>query len=488
MNLNDKLSKLSNFTMPKTKVDAVSYENNGIFSAPNGIRHEHLPNFYRIKLQILSGKSGLSHTEIWLPEKWNGIYIGTGNGGMAGSIVYSSLAAYVRGGYAVANTDMGTSRGYECGINNPDVWKDFGWRSTHNMTVAAKSVIRMHYGKEPDYSYFTGGSTGGQQALAEAQRFPNDYDGIIAAVPANNRTMLHTYFLWNHVHLRKPDGRKLFSGDEIEFITNFATRFFSKIDGTNDNFIAFPRSSENLINDFISALTEEHKFTEEQLQALKAIYLGPVNPITKERIYNGMPMGSEIYGCGIEDCQQSQSPHYYPFIWAFGKDYSPYSFDFSSDLERLNELLADDLNANDADLAAFRLNGGKLLIYSGSADPCVPFPDAMHYYERLLDKMGGYKGVSEFCRYFLVPGRDHGGGGRGANALKTADGESEIECIRKWREQGIAPDSLKAFRYKNIGGDISTEFERYIYPYGSPNFPLGQCPPVCSNRYLGQNK
>lgn len=483
----DKLLKLSIPNLPGASVLEASYENNGSFSPSEEIVIEGLPPFYRVFIEIKS-ESGISHTELWLPESWNNIFVGTGNGGMAGKVSYWSLPGYLKNGYAAANTDMGTCRGRSSGVGNPDVWKDFGWRATHQMTECSKFIIKEHYGISPEYSYFIGGSTGGQQGLSEAQRFPLDYDGIVAGVPANNRTMLHTYFLWNHVHLRTPEGRKLFTDEETVIITDCATEFFRNSNGglPHDNFISFPQSSPELTDAFLKALQHRHPgFTSEQLAALRAVYSGPVNPRTGERIYNGMPIGSEIYGCGIKDCQQSESPHYYPFIWTFGENYSPYSFDFDKDTETLNNTLSADLNANSPDISGFKNHGGKLLIYSGSADPCVPFPDAMCYYERVAERFGGYEGISDFCRYFLIPGRDHGSGGRGANAFYSSNGGGELEIIRRWREQNTPPDSLKAVRYRNTANHSEgVELERFIYPYLSERFPACTHPPVCCDAYL----
>ena len=113
------------------------------------------------------------------------------------------LAGFHGQGYAVATTDMGTGPTASVGDGNPEVWKDFGFRATHLMTVVAKQVILANYGQEPELSYFMGASTGGQQALQEAQRYPEDYDGIVAGVPAHCRTPLHAYFLWNYQILHK---------------------------------------------------------------------------------------------------------------------------------------------------------------------------------------------------------------------------------------------------------------------------------------------
>ncbi len=166
---------------------------------------KNLPPRTIVKIVLQPAKGSNINVEIWLPDadKWNARLLGLGNGGSAGHISPGTLAGPMAGGYAAATTDMGTAPNADSGIGNPEVWKDFGFRATHLMTVVAKQVVTAYYGKAPELSYFSGGSTGGQQALQEAQRYPEDYDGITAAVPAHCRTPLHAYFLWNDQILKK---------------------------------------------------------------------------------------------------------------------------------------------------------------------------------------------------------------------------------------------------------------------------------------------
>lgn len=147
-----------------------------------------------VKLVLKPAKGSNINVEVWLPdaEKWNARFLGLGNGGAAGKINPAGLASMSSAGYAVATTDMGTAPNDNSGVDNPEVWKDFGYRATHLMTVVGNQIVRAHYGRAPELSYFSGGSTGGQQALQEAQRYPEDYDGITAAVPAHCRTLPHT--------------------------------------------------------------------------------------------------------------------------------------------------------------------------------------------------------------------------------------------------------------------------------------------------------
>ena len=173
------------------------------FSVDDSHPIPNLPAFCRVQATLTPTPDSNIHIEVWLPTlDWNGKYEGTGTGGYAGKINYNSLAGGLRHGYAVANTDMGTSvpKGSNADllVDHPERWADWGWRSTHEMTVAAKQFVEAFYDREPERAYFDGCSTGGEQALMEAQRFPDDYEGIVAGAPANNRTHLHMAILWNY--------------------------------------------------------------------------------------------------------------------------------------------------------------------------------------------------------------------------------------------------------------------------------------------------
>jgi hypothetical protein len=195
----DGLAMLRTLKIDQGTVTHVGRDEAPTLENPKGSALKNLPPRTIVKLLLNPAKGSNINVEIWLPDaaKWNLRFVGLGNGGAAGSINPRSLAALISGGYAVATTDMGTAPNSDSGIGNREVWKDFGFRATHLMTVHAKEVIKAYYGKAPAYAYFNGGSTGGQQALQEAQRYPEDYDGIVASVPAHCRTPLHAYFLWN---------------------------------------------------------------------------------------------------------------------------------------------------------------------------------------------------------------------------------------------------------------------------------------------------
>jgi len=382
----------------------------GVFSPSDKVTFENLPNFHRFVVHSKPSEKSFIKIEVWLPEDWNGIFLGTGNGGMGGSIMYDALDVYVRLGYAVANTDLGTSRGTKSGFNNPELWKDYGWRATYLMTVCAKAIIKEFYGKAPDYSYFLGGSTGGQQAHSLAQRFPKEYNAIFAGVHANNRTQVHTYFLWNYVSAHNSKGEPLFSSEDVLKIYNCAVKFHQlRGDGEKgDDFVSCPVTSRKDIAEFVNFVSEQiPEYTKEQLEALLKIYLGPVNPVTKKQIYSGMPIGSEIYHAGLGDAISNQPPHNFITKWVFGVDFKPETFNFSSDLDEVNSVLSADLNANNPDLTEFYKNGGKFLAVCGTADACIPFQDAINFYSRVKKSMGEDV-VNSFYRCYIMPGKEHG--------------------------------------------------------------------------------
>lgn len=464
------VNKLKELNLPGISIVAVEHVTSGTFLPP-----EHkdtiklLPEFVRVAMVSRPTSQSFIRIEVWLPCKgWNGRFVGTGNGGGAGHIDYGRLSLGVRNDFAVANTDMGTFPHVDSLIHTPERWADFGYRATHEMTVAAKAVINEFYKQEPRYSYFIGCSTGGQQALMEAQRYPEDYDGILAGAPANNRTHLHAGFVWNYQVSNVHPENKL-SRQQIDKITELVLRSNTGKDGNHpeNRFLTDPQQAVLPVEELKGFLSES------QIDVLKKIYAGPSNPVTGEQIYTSIPLGSESAGSGLFEQQNAPiTYHFYPFRWVFGLDFDPMKFDFNKDMDKVDKVLAPILNANNPNLTVFEKSGGKLLMYAGLADPLVPYQDALHYYERVVDKCGSVEQTQDFFRLFLVPGMWHCGGGPGAyNIGQTISNISEsadnniFNALIQWVEQGIAPQQIIGTGY-----DVrSTEFQAPIYPY--PLFP-----------------
>ncbi len=201
----DRLAALRTLPINGGAITSVERTDVPTLTLPNGHVQPNLPPRTIVRLMLNPAKGSNINVEMWLPDpaKWNGCLLGLGNGGAAGHINPATLSTPAAGGYAAVTTDMGTAPNADSGLGNPEVWKDFGFRATHLMTVAAKQLVRAYYGRAQDYAYLSGGSTGGQQALQEAQRYPEDYDGILATIAAHCRTPLHAYFLWNDQILSK---------------------------------------------------------------------------------------------------------------------------------------------------------------------------------------------------------------------------------------------------------------------------------------------
>jgi feruloyl esterase len=195
---------LTSLALPDTAVTAAQSVAAGTYTAPDGEVFTNLPAFCRIAVTLTPTSDSNINIEVWMPYSgWNGRYLGTGNGGIAGLIVYGTLATFLPLNYAVANTDMGTSPaatdplGGRVLTGHPEKQIDYATRSTNLMSVRSKQIIEAFYGERPKYSYFVGCSTGGGQAVHEALQFPGDYDGIVARAPAINRTHNAAGNIWN---------------------------------------------------------------------------------------------------------------------------------------------------------------------------------------------------------------------------------------------------------------------------------------------------
>ncbi|MDB6137499.1 MAG: hypothetical protein JWO94_571, partial [Verrucomicrobiaceae bacterium] len=434
------------------KIDAgqmtVGHSDSPTMENPKGGTMTKLPPRTIVKTVLNPAKGSNINVQVWLPEadKWNGRFVGLGNGGAAGSINPGGLAGMMAGGYAVATTDMGTAPNSDSGIGNPEVWKDFGFRATHLMTVHAKQVIKVYYGKDPERSYFNGGSTGGQQALQEAQRYPEDYDGIVANIPAHCRTPLHAYFLWNEQILHQCP----FTGSQKTNITLASNEYMAarELPQTAGQLISDPRCNKDDIEAVIKLAREKDPtLTDAHAAALRKLFDGPKHAITGERIFNGIPLGSSF---------DSAHGHLYLFQWVFGEKKDLNTIDFGKDIDTYTAALAPYLNAENPDLSSFEKHGGKLLMMSGTADSTVPYHATLDYYERLIERFGSLEKTQSFVRYFLIPGMAHGAGGPGINKLPNS-----LDLVMQWREKGSAPEMLKA----QLLIEGKTQLEIPLYPY-----------------------
>jgi len=417
-----------------------------------GHLNNHVPPRTVVRIVLNPAKGSNINVEITLPDPgdWSGRLLGTGNGGPAGGITDGLWMMTF--GWAVVTTDMGTAPNphigvespEQAGIGNQEVWKDFGFRATHLMTVVAKQVIKAYYGREPDHSYFFGGSTGGQQGYQEAQRYPDDYDGIIANVPAHCRVPLHAYFLWNDQILRKCPFTQSQQDNVIAAGKDYmASRELTPM--TAGKMVSDPRHDSKDIDGVIAlAMQKDSTLTKEHAEALRKLFDGPRHAVTGERIFGGIPFGASF------DIARG---YLYLFHWVFGAGKTLDEMNFGEDIDRYIAALGPYLNAENPDLSPFEKHGGKMITLVGTADSCVPFHSTFDYYERVVESLGGIEKVRQFYRLYVVPGMSHG----------VPFGIPEmLDHIVKWREKGIAPDVIHGLCVAN--GKTSMDMPLYPYP------------------------
>jgi Tannase and feruloyl esterase len=401
------------------------------------------PAFCRVAATLAPTPESHIKIEVWLPptSAWNGKFLGTGNGGAGGQISYPALAAGLAKGYATTNTDMGTTTtglDFSFGVGHRELVVDWGYRATHLMTVVAKQIAKSYYTREPQVSYFQGCSTGGHQAITEARRYPADYNGIIAGDPANNRVRLHMVGYWNY-EATHSDPASYIPTSKLPMMNKAVLDACDKIDGLADGIIDDPRKCK-----FDPAVLTckgadaADCLTAPQVAAMKKIYDGPRNPRTKELIFPGMYPGSEVNQLGLDrtlaNTPDSGRPAPPPGL-AIWTNWKGPNYDWDKDATQVMNELSPILDDAGPDLKAFKARGGKLLLYTGWADPLIPAADLVSYYEGMQKKMGS---TADFARLFMVPGMGHCAGG---NAPTRFDA---LAALEPWVEKGAAPEKMIA--------------------------------------------
>jgi len=401
-----------------------------------------VPAFCRVAVTATPTPDSDIKVEVWLPdaEKWNGKLLGTDNGGFSGAINYAALANAITKGYAAVGTDTGHSGDQmDFGVGHPEKIVDWAYRSIHEMTVIAKSVVERGTGRPASRSYFSGCSTGGQQALSEAQRYPADYDGIVAGDPGNNRINLIYGFLWSWLATHGPGGAPILPSAKLPAMARAAVAACDKNDGLEDGLIGDPRSCRFDPAVLTCAGAESDAcLTPAQIEAAKKVYAGARNARTGEQLYPGWAPGSEA-GWGSYITNPKEPVRIGLFRgWVFSNpSWDPRAFDWDKDVATVNAAFPQ-LNAMATDLGAFKARGGKLIMYTGLADPVsVPF-DTINYYESVAAAMGGMPATQTFFRFFAAPGMAHCGGGTGPNTFDA------LAALDAWVEKGTAPDSIPA--------------------------------------------
>ncbi len=462
---------LRNLKLQDTTITSAQLVAAGAFALPGPMRNpaafKQAPAFCRVTMDIKPAKDSDIKVEVWLPlTGWNGKYLSQGNGGFAGSIAYPSLANAVKHGYAAASTDTGhAARETDAAwaLGHPDRIVDFGYRSIHQMTMKAKAIIQAFYGDNPKRSYFSSCSNGGRQGLMEAQRFPEDYDGIIAGAPANFWTHLFAAGAWD-LQATQGDGASYIPPAKIPALSAAVLASCDERDGLADGLIGDPRECRFDPEALQCKGTDSNScLTAPQVAALKKLYAGPMNS-KGQRIFPGRVMGAEEGPGGWPLWITGTAPGtslMYLFITSFFRnmvfddpawDFKTFSFD--SGVRTADEKQERNLNATDPNLKAFRERGGKLILYHGWDDPAISALNTIDYYKSVSATVGA-RDTAAFVRLFMVPGMQHCDGGPGPNSfgqlgLGTALPDPQhnmFVALEAWVENGVAPERIVAAKH-----------------------------------------
>jgi feruloyl esterase len=414
-----------------------------------GSRLTDLPAFCRVAAVATPTADSVIKFEVWIPapEVWNGKFQGVGNNGFQGAIAYDAMAGALRRGYATASTDTGHTGGdLKFGDGHPEKIVDWAYRAIHVMTQTAQLIVRDHTGRFAQYSYFDGCNTGGHQALMEAQRYPNDYDGIIAGNPAADRVHEVIGYLWAWMATHK-DGASLLSPAALQMVTKAAVGACDGLDGVKDQVIEDPRRCHFDPGTLACRAGETAAcLTPTEIAALKKVYDGARNPRTGELIFRGWSPGSEGFGEtsneGWSNFINIPEPRRVDFLKYFvfhNPNWDWNSMDWDRDVAYADAKIGF-IDATARDLGEFRSRRGKLLMYTGWDDPSLPPLDIIDYYEAVARSMGGIARTSEFFRLFMVPGMGHCSGGPGTTNFDM------LPALEGWVEKKITPARVVASR------------------------------------------
>jgi hypothetical protein len=438
--------RLASVTLQHAAVTLAQAYPAGEFGAPPPGRPISVPAFCRVAVTATPTQDSDIKIEVWLPpaNAWNGKLLGVDNGGFSGAINYAALGAAVTKGYAAVGTDTGhTGDQMDFGVGHPEKIVDWAYRSVHEMTTVAKTIVENAHGRAPSKSYFRGCSTGGQQALSEAQRYPADYDGIIAGDPGNNRINLIYGFLWSWLATHDADGTPTLPSRKLPALAKAAVAACDKNDGLEDGVISEPQrcAFDPSVLTCRGAETDDC-LTPRQVDAAKRVYAGATTK-SGQQLYPGWAPGSEA-GWGTYITNPKEPVRIGLFrSWVFqDASWDPRSFDWDKDVATVNAKYPF-LSAMSTDYRAFKSRGGKLIMYTGLADPVTSPFDTIAYYESVTKAMGGLDATRSFYRFFPVPGMAHCSGGVGPNTFDA------VAALEAWTEKGTPPDSIPATHATN---------------------------------------
>lgn len=474
---------LADLDLPRTTITSAEVVPAGAFTPPGANAALAMPSICR----VTGTTEPAVAFEVWLPvEGWNGEFHVSGNGGMAGVISYGAMAAALRRGYAAASTDTGHVRpgagGFDASwaLGRPDLIEDFGHRAVHLTAENGKAITAAFYDGPPRYSYFVGCSKGGQQGLMEAQRYPDDFDGIIAGNPANDWTRFYAgaHLWYSHATLRNRDS--YIPREKLPLLAGAVNAACDALDGIEDGVLDDPRRCRFDPATLTCPDGQNHDgcLTPPQVQAVRDIWAGSRNS-AGEVIFPGLVPGGENgpgggWGRWVTGREPFAGLHwraaegFFKYMVFEEPDWDFRTFDYDTDVAFALDKVGGALDSASPDLRRFRDGGARLIVYHGWSDPDISPLGSINYYEKVLDFAGGdapgtgaraLAETRDYFRLFLVPGMGHCSGGPGYNRVDP------LPALERWVEEGIAPDSILATRVED--GEVVRERPICSYPDAS---------------------
>jgi feruloyl esterase len=422
-----------------------------------------LPEYCRVRLLLTPTADSKINAELWLPtRRWNGRFMAVGNGGFGGSIQgYGEMRNALRLGYATAGNDTGHSEADGpngmFALGHPEKIVDFAYRAMHEMTATSKKLINDFYGRPQQFAYYKGCSTGGRQGVMAAQRYPADFDGIIAGALANRHIQMHTAGVARSIELSRHPEQEI-PAAKAQMVTQAV---LAACDTLKEGFLNNPRACTFDVKALACAagVDNESCLTPGQMKTVEAFYGGLKNG-KGELIFSGQALGNPLPA--LRGATTTPGGGYDTVrIWGFqNESYDWRSFDLDRDMPLINSKVGF-VDAVDPDLSAFKARGGKLLLYAGWGDTTITPENTVLYYESVLGKMG--KNQSDFMRLFMVPGMAHCRGGDGPNTFDA------IGAMAAWREKGVTPTTLTGFNPATSLSRPLCSYPQYAKYKGSGN-------------------
>jgi len=454
---------LSSLKLPNTSIALAQIVPAGGFTLPAGPavpQFSQLPAFCRVAATLTPSSDSDIKIEVWLPAvAWNGKFQAVGNGGWAGTISYGAMASALQEGYATASTDTGHAGGNATfALGHPEKVIDFAYRAVHELAVKSKAIIAAFYDRAPRFSYWTGCSTGGRQGLMAAQRYPEDFDGIIAGAPANNQTQLCAWRIAVEAKILQAPA-SVVPRSKLALVHTAVLAACDALDGVTDRLLTNPHQCRfDPASLQCRGADRDDCLTAPQVEAMKMGY-APAMRTTGELIYPGLVPGGEL-GWAMLTATSPEPGGIDVGMFRYVAHEDP-AWDWRTfDLDRDTSLIdtkAGFIDAVNPELSAFRARGGKLLIYHGWDDGgsggAISPQNSINYYSSVLARMGPQQ--EDWLRLFMVPGMAHCGGGPGPNQVNW------MAALERWRESGMAPDRLIASRV----GDNRVNMTRPVCPY-----------------------